>query len=131
MIQDARDVRYRVFVLEQDVPVDIEQDARDGECTHVVAYDNQGRAVGTGRLLPDAHIGRMAVLSAYRGQGIGSDLLKALIHDARCQNYPEVFLSAQLHAMAFYQAHGFASEGAHYFDAGIEHVRMRQRLSDL
>lgn len=122
---DARKVRYSVFVVEQNVPVEIELDDNDAVCVHAVAYDDAGRAVGTGRLLPDTHIGRMAVLPTCRGQGVGSQLLRALIHEARLRSYPEVVLSAQLHAIPFYERHGFIPEGEPYQDAGIEHVRMR------
>src|SRR3546814_19968327 len=82
-------------------------DEHDTNCGHAVAYDEQGRALGTGRLLPDAHIGRMAVRSGCRGAGVGSMLLAALIEEARRRHYMEVVLSAQLHAQDFYAGHGF------------------------
>lgn len=125
---DACAVRHEVFVVEQNVPLEIEQDDRDAVCVHAVAYDGSGRAVGTGRLLPDAHIGRMAVLRRCRGQGVGSQLLRALIHEARLRSYPEVILSAQMQAIAFYERHGFIAEGEPYRDAGIEHMQMRRPL---
>lgn len=128
---DAQKVRYEVFVVEQDVPVEIELDDRDAVCVHVVAYDASGQAVGTGRLLPDAHIGRMAVLQKCRGQGVGSQLLRVLIHEAGLRAYPEVILSAQTHAIAFYERHGFVPEGRPYSDAGIEHMQMRRRVQSL
>lgn len=125
---DASQVRYEVFVREQHVPLEIELDARDVSCVHAVAYDDFGRAIGTGRLLPDAHIGRMAVLPSHRGQGVGSRLLVSLIAQARVKSYPEVVLSAQTHATTFYENHGFVAEGAVYMDAGIEHILMRRVL---
>lgn len=126
---DASRVRYEVFVIEQNVPVDIELDVHDAECIHAVAYDESDRPVGTGRLLPDAHIGRMAVSQAYRGQGVGSLLLDQLIHEARRRGYAQVVLSAQTHALPFYERHGFIAEGPLYMDAGIEHRLMRLPLA--
>ena len=126
--EDATRVRYAVFVEEQKVPVEIELDASDPQCVHAVAYAPDGAAVGTGRLLPDAHIGRMAVLSECRGQGVGSLILRRLVECARQRGDAEVVLSAQTHAQAFYAAHGFVPEGDLYLDAGIEHVLMRRRL---
>ncbi len=127
--RDAMVIRHEVFVQEQHVPVEEEQDLEDPHCIHAVAYEEQGAAVGTGRLLRNAHIGRMAVLAQYRGLGVGSLLLTALVNEARRQRYLEVVLAAQLHAQAFYAAHGFVAEGGVFLDAGIEHVTMRHALT--
>src|SRR3970282_1904842 len=66
---EASCIRMTVFVQEQGVPASIEMDDRDAECVHALAYV-EGRAVGTGRLLPDGHIGRMAVLKQSRASGV-------------------------------------------------------------
>ncbi|HUH59819.1 MAG TPA: GNAT family N-acetyltransferase [Candidimonas sp.] len=126
---DAMPIRYEVFVQEQHVPIEEELDPKDADCVHAVAYNEQGVAVGTGRLLGDAHIGRMAVRAAYRGQGVGSELLAALVDEARRRHYLEVVLAAQLHAQAFYAAHGFVADGSVFMDAGIQHIIMRHALT--
>ncbi|OWT55732.1 GNAT family N-acetyltransferase [Candidimonas nitroreducens] len=127
--RDALAVRYEVFVDEQHVPAEIEADGEDAVSLHAVAYDGRDVPVGTGRLLRDAHIGRMAVRAPYRGHGVGSRILMALVDEARARNYPQVVLSAQVHARAFYEAHGFVAQGATYMEAGIEHVAMSKALS--
>ncbi|RTZ48247.1 GNAT family N-acetyltransferase [Candidimonas sp. SYP-B2681] len=127
--QDATQIRHQVFVQEQNVPPEEELDPQDEFCIHALAYEPSGVAVGTGRLLPNAHIGRMAVLAPYRGKGIGTKLLTALVDEARRQRHLEVVLSAQVHAQRFYAAHGFVAEGNIYMDAGIEHVTMRHALT--
>lgn len=125
----ATDIRTEVFVVEQHVPSEEELDAEDVRCVHAVAYDGP-RGVGTGRLLPNAHIGRMAVRKSHRGRGVGSLLLEALIAEARRRGDPEVVLAAQLHAVPFYRRHGFVAEGGVFLDAGIEHVNMRRALNE-
>ena len=65
----ARAVRHEVFVVEQHVSEEEEWDDKGELSVHAVAYDYAGRPVGTGRLLPDAYIGRMAVRAASRGSG--------------------------------------------------------------
>jgi predicted GNAT family N-acyltransferase len=110
------------------VPIEEEIDAHDPLCVHAVAYDEHGRALATGRLLPDGHIGRMAVLKGARGQGLGRAVLKALAQQARQQGFGEVVLSAQTHAQGFYLRQGFVAEGAEYLDANIPHVLMRKVL---
>lgn len=124
-----RAIRERVFVLEQNVPVELEWDEWDACSVHGLAETPEGEAIGTGRLLPDGHIGRMAVLPRWRGQGAGSALLRWLMDRARTQGHAEVRLNAQTRAVPFYARHGFVAHGEAFVDAGIEHVEMLRRLS--
>jgi predicted GNAT family N-acyltransferase len=123
----ASAIRLAVFVEEQGVPREIEMDEIDAQCVHALAFEG-GTAVGTGRLLPDGHIGRMAILKPWRGRGIGSAILHSLIEAARRRGEREVMLSAQVHAVDFYRAHGFAPEGEVYEEAGIAHQAMIRAL---
>jgi predicted GNAT family N-acyltransferase len=123
----ASAIRLAVFVEEQGVPREIEMDEIDAQCVHALAFED-GTAVGTGRLLPDGHIGRMAILKPWRGRGIGSAILHSLIEAARRRGDREVMLSAQVHAVDFYRAHGFAPEGEVYEEAGIAHQAMIRAL---
>jgi len=125
---EAQRVRETVFVVEQGVPREIELDEWDERCDHALAYDAAGRVVGTGRLLPDGHVGRMAVLREARGQGVGARLLGALIERARMRGMGRVVLNAQTHAVPFYARFGFAVEGATFMEAGIPHVTMARDL---
>ena len=124
----ASPIREIVFINEQNVSEEEERDGRDTECVHAVAWLD-GKAIGTGRLLPEGSIGRMAVLSEYRGLKVGSLLLTALVEAARDKGYPEVQLAAQEHALQFYLKHGFIPEGERFFEAGIAHVQMRKSLT--
>jgi predicted GNAT family N-acyltransferase len=126
--EEASRIRFAVFVDEQKVPAEIEMDAHDADCVHALAFAEDGQAVGTGRLLPDGHIGRMAVVKAWRGRGVGAALLEALTGEARRRGDPAVALSAQTHALEFYRRHGFAPEGEIYEEAGIPHQAMRKAL---
>lgn len=125
---EASRIRFAVFVDEQKVPAEIELDEHDPHCVHALASDAEGRVVGTGRLLPDGHIGRMAVSLAARGRGVGGAILEALVDAARKRGDREVVLNAQVRAMDFYRAHGFVEEGPEFDDAGIPHRAMRRRL---
>ena len=117
-----------MFVIEQGVPVELEWDEWDDQCWHALARDTAGRAVATGRLLPDGHIGRMAVRQEARGTGVGARVLDALIDKARELGYPELVLNSQTHAMPFYARAGFTPEGDEYEEAGIPHRTMRRVL---
>ena len=122
---DAKTIRFEVFVEEQKVPAELEMDHMDALCVHAVAYDASGTPVGTGRLLPDGHIGRMAVRKLARGTGVGGALLQALMAQARARGDLQVVLSAQTHAAPFYQRHGFTIDGDEFFEAGIAHINMQ------
>ncbi|HLU00503.1 MAG TPA: GNAT family N-acetyltransferase [Burkholderiaceae bacterium] len=126
--KDASSIRHEVFVLEQKVPPELELDEHDARCIHAVVYDGEHPAA-TGRLLPDGHIGRLAVRQVYRGQGLGSMILSSLVDEARRNGHLQVELAAQLHAQGFYAAHGFVAEGDVFLDAGIDHVMMRRMLT--
>jgi len=124
----AGPIRFAIFVGEQNVPPGIELDDQDASCMHAIAYDEAGKAVGTGRLLPDGHIGRMAVVKEWRRRGVGAALLEALVAEARRRGHKEVALSAQLQALEFYRGAGFVAEGKVYEEAGILHQQMRKAL---
>lgn len=125
---DAKTIRFEVFVEEQKVPAELEMDDMDAVCLHAVAYDAAGEPIGTGRLLPDGHIGRMAVRKSGRGTGVGGALLQGLMAQARARGESLVALSAQSHAAAFYQRHGFAIEGEEFYEAGIRHINMNHKF---
>ena len=127
-ITELRAVRTAVFIDEQNVPAELEWDSMDEACLHVLAVNAGGVAVGTGRLLPDAHIGRMAVLAPWRGSGIGRLMLEELITAAREHRHPAVELSAQTHAIGFYRRFGFEIVSDEYLYAGIPHRTMRLSL---
>jgi len=128
----ATAIRFAVFVEEQRVPRNIELDADDRTSLHALAWHADAEVVGTGRLLPAegeggrriGHIGRMAVLALWRGRGVGSAILRTLIAAAHERGDSEIVLAAQVHAIAFYRAHGFIEEGEAFLEAGIAHRRM-------
>ena len=123
---EAAPIRFQVFVEEQRVPAEMELDEFDALSCHALALAD-GRPVGTGRLLPDGHIGRMAVQAAWRGRGVGAALLQALIAEAGRRGMAQLALSAQTHALGFYGRFGFLPEGEVYDEAGLPHQVMTRR----
>lgn len=126
------DLRTRVFVEEQGVPAEIEQDARDASALHVVSRDDAGRVVATGRLLVGedrrASVGRMATDAGARGRGHGSAVLAELHRQAALRGVAEIELHAQLTARGLYERAGYTAVGGEYVEAGIPHVTMVRRL---
>ena len=127
---EALPIRELVFVREQGVPLELEMDEWDAPSDHAIAYAADSRAVGTGRLLPDGHIGRMAVLKNWRGQGVGAALLLALMDLARKRGHASARLNAQTSAAGFYRRYGFEAVGSEFMDAGIAHIAMQRDFID-
>jgi predicted GNAT family N-acyltransferase len=124
----ARPLREAVFVVEQGVPLALEWDEFDAISRHVVARDHTGRVIGTGRLLPDGHIGRIAVAADWRGKDVGRALMERLIEEAIQQQHKILLLHAQTCAVGFYAKLGFVAEGPEFMEAGIPHRQMRRYL---
>lgn len=145
-------VREAVFVREQGVPAELERDAADPHCLHVLASDADGHPIGAGRLVPPflavngcagqdstpdtirataaavPHVGRMAVLGHWRGHGVGKAMLVALTEWARERGWRVLALNAQASAIPFYARLGYLPHGARFTEAGIEHQAMRRVL---
>ena len=158
-MDEALAIRRAVFVQEQNVPIEIEIDEHDGDpntvssALHVLGRSSGagGIPVATGRLLLDsnashaaeqsektsergllvAHVGRVAVLADHRRHGWGRAVMDALQQLAKDQGYSTVLLSAQLHALEFYQQLGYEAHGDVFLEAGIEHREMSLGLSQL
>ena len=126
-IKDISAIRYEVFIGEQNVPEELEIDGLDGEAKHVLAYVD-ALPIGTGRILNDGHIGRVAVLKNYRGLGIGKLIMKELIKWAQDMSLEKVWLSSQWHAHSFYLGLDFVCVGEIYEEAGIDHIKMFRSL---
>jgi predicted GNAT family N-acyltransferase len=120
---DLRRIRETVFIAEQAVPPELEWDAEDASAVHFIACEGD-YPIGTARLLPDGHIGRVAVLKDWRGLKVGDALLRAVIAEAERRGLREQRLSAQVHATRFYEKHGFKVISGEFLDAGIPHVDM-------
>ena len=121
-------IRKKVFIEEQKVPEELEWDEYDEQCMHVLVTDDQNKPIATGRIKPDGHIGRMAVLKEYRNTGIGSAILKELIKSAQDKHLTKVYLHAQTTAISFYEKQGFKTCSEEFMDANIPHKTMEKQL---
>lgn len=130
--QALREIRERVFVQEQQVPIADEWDDKDETATHFLVTTAAGKAIACARLLVGTnanqnlyHIGRVAVLADYRQQAIGRELMAAVITYCK-QEHPDykIYLHAQTSRQQFYKHLGFAACGEVFMDAGIPHIEM-------
>lgn len=125
---DLRKVRTVVFIEEQSVTPEFEWDEIDSGAVHLLAM-LENEPIGCLRIIHHAKIGRMAVLSQWRGLGIGKMLLNEAIDICRTYGSKQIDLSAQTHAIHFYQQAGFQITSEEYTDVQIPHVDMRLILT--
>ena len=123
----AAPLRFAAFF--EDSRPGIELDDKDPHCVHAVAYDEAGKAVGTGRLLPDGHIGAFAAPKEWHRLGVDGVLLEALLAEARKRSYAVVTVAAPLQAAELYREQGFAADGKIFNEAGVLQQPMRKTLA--
>ena len=122
-----RGVRTSVFIEEQFVTPEFEWDDIDYSAVHLLAM-HEKQAIGCLRIIHYAKIGRMAVLKPWRGLGVGKMLLNKAIEICALQGSKQIELTAQTHAIRFYQQAGFQMTGDEYTDVQIPHIDMRLSL---
>ena len=123
---DLRAIRLKVFVEEQNVPLELEWDEYDNTALHFLATLN-AKPVAVARLKPDGQIGRMAVLHEHRNQGFGGQLLQFILQHATQNKINSVYLHAQVTAINFYEKHGFTTSSEIFYDANIAHRTMLKK----
>ncbi|AVZ87018.1 GNAT family N-acetyltransferase [Acinetobacter sp. WCHA45] len=128
--QDAKLIRTQVFICEQGITEADEWDDQDVISQHFVIYD-QDQPIATARLLQNHSVGRVAVVKAYRGQGLGQMIMLEIISYAQKQGLSVLTLSSQVHAISFYEKLGFTVQGNSYDECGISHIEMTMNLNTL
>lgn len=125
---NIRLIRSTVFSGEQNVDPAIDFDGNDLTAFHSLIFVD-GKPAGTGRMLVDGHLGRIAILNEYRGKGLGSNIIESLIQIAVANGYARVYLGSQKQAIEFYAKLGFTPFGDEYIEANIEHISMEKTLT--
>lgn len=124
-IQSIRDA---VFIQEQGIAPSLEWDGRDSSATHLLAVGAEGEAIGTARLLPEGHIGRMAILPAWRRSGVGKALLEALLEIAGQKHLDSIFLQTQEHLVPYFERLGFTAQGPVFTDDSLPQQLLSRQL---
>jgi cystathionine beta-lyase len=130
-LTQAMAIRRAVFIVEQRIDEAEEYDGLDDASLHFVALSD-GKIVGTARVrFPSteyAKIERMAVLKEFRRCGVGAGILACIEKELKARQVPVVVLHAQITAAPFYKSRGYKPVGAHFYEAGIEHSKMKKKI---
>lgn len=126
-IQHCLSIRKKVFVDGQNVPMDEEIDGKDVACEHyLLSLDDRHCGVARVRIIEDyAKIERVAILDEHQGKGFGFQIMKKILLDLQAAGkVKKAKLSAQVHAIPFYEKLGFVICSEEYLDAKIPHKDM-------
>ena len=119
------EIRKKVFVEEQNVPIEIEIDGLDSEADHIIAYlDDEPIGCARIRINKIAKLERIAIIKKFRGKGFGKQLTKFLIEYCKKKNVSEICIHSQTYVSGFYKKQGFISRGKPFYETDIEHVEM-------
>lgn len=130
--EDAKYIRYTVFIEEQGFDTEIDEHDGDNKARHIVVYEDD-KAIATARYFEEEpgvyHAGRIAVLKPYRGKGYGRIVLGYVEDDLKNNiKAKKITISAQLHAKGFYEALGYTVMGNIYLEEGKEHIWCEKAL---
>ncbi len=130
LLKAAHEIRYKVFVEEQNVPAEAELDAFEKDSRHFLAMDEDRGPCGTARWRfteQGIKLERFAVLKEHRKMGVGSALLSKVLEDiAKHPGYSQnlIYLHAQLDAIPLYRKYGFRITGKLFKECDIDHYKM-------
>jgi predicted GNAT family N-acyltransferase len=128
--QKAREIRHEVFVIGQNVPAELEVDEYESDAVHYLAFLNNN-PVGAARWrITDegVKLERFAVLTEFRGRGVGSAMVEKILSDIKRDpeaRKMEIYLHAQMDAIPLYRKFGFVKYGNMFDEAGLMHYAMR------
>lgn len=127
-ISQCMDIRFKVFVEGQNVPIQEELDGKDAESSHyLLLIDGNPTGVARVRAMDQYFkIERVAILDEFQGKGLGRDIMRFILSDLKSlSTFNKVKLSSQTHAIPFYEKLGFSVCSDEYMDAGIRHKDMQ------
>ncbi|KOP81772.1 GNAT family N-acetyltransferase [Cytobacillus solani] len=129
-LQEAFSIRKKVFVEEQQVPLEEEIDQYEDEAVHFLLYD-QNLPIGAGRFRPVDGFGkveRICVLEDHRKSGSGKAIMDKIEEYGKREGYKKLKLNAQTHAIPFYNKLGYEIVSEEFLDAGIPHRTMIKKI---
>ena len=116
-------IREKVFIQEQAVPRHIEVDGKDSECIHFLIFI-ESIPIGTARIKMDGKIERVSILKNHRKKGLGYQLMKFIINNAKEKGLERIYLHSQMDSIEFYKNLKFIKKGETFQEANIDHVLM-------
>lgn len=128
--EEIKALRTQAFIIEKNVPEEIEFDGRDKKHNHFCIYEkNELIAYARGEISGSViHLGRVTVKNTLRGSGLGR-ILFGFIEEYAVQNgCKKLELGAVETAVGFYKKIGFKPFGEYYMEVGWAHINMEKEI---
>lgn len=128
--EEILELRNQAFVVEKNVPKNIEFDGKDAEYMHFCLYDDE-MLVGCARGNKEddfLHVGRVTVKTNLRGKGYGKLLFEHIENEVKNMKLSGIKLGAIETAVDFYKKLGFSTVGDFFDEAGWPHIEMIKNI---
>ena len=114
-VAKCRSLRHDVFVAEQQLPADAEDDGQDQDACHLMFFKEDCQLIATGRVLvvhdgdcgAEAVLARVAVRLDQRGRGLGSRVVQELEALAQAKGASKARLTPHYYLEPFYTRMGY------------------------
>jgi len=132
---EAKKIRIDCFFANMNNAEELINDIFEENGIHLVCV-KKNKAIGTGRIHTInsiAVISQMAIKKENQKSGVGSKILRELIHKCKSLGMNRIELSARETAFEFYKKSGFEAFGEKYASkkTGITHQKMRLKINNI
>ena len=130
-IELAFDIRKKVFVEEQGIPIHLEIDEFDQSATHFFVLEDDEPIAAARIRETESNVGkveRVCVLPGHRRKHLGVLLMNALEQHAKQNGWEKLKLNAQTSAIPFYEKLAYQVTSPEFDDAGIPHRAMEKEI---
>ena len=123
-LQKVFAIRRMVFVDEQNCPPELEWEHEEESVHFLGLVDGHLAGASRWRKTDKGYkLERFAVLTEFRGLGLGQTLVSTVLNDLP-EEATYAYLHAQITAMPLYAKFGFKKVGEQFEEAGIKHFKM-------
>ncbi len=127
-----KDLRDRVLRIPLELHLS-DLDLRDeNEQAHLVALNGRGQVIGCVLIAFSGNVAKvrqLAIDDAYRGRGIGTELMKRAEQAILARNVRTVTLHGRVTARGFFEKLGYTAVSEAFTEVTIPHIAMQKDLT--
>lgn len=121
-------LRHNVLVNELNAQHEITEHDEDPDCIHVIAYDGDSNAIGTGCISKLGVIRDVIVLNKWRGHTVGKAIVSYLLHIANVERLTFTTVKTPESLLSFYESYDFIKTDVSEKLNGIHYIKLVREL---